>query len=66
MSKKSILEKRPDISMSTVEFTLSDLLKEGYIIKTGAGRSTAYVKNSDYETLKPQTPTDLGPSDQPL
>lgn len=49
LSKKSILEKCPDISMSTVELTLSELLKEGYIIKTGAGRSTAYIRNSDYD-----------------
>ena len=48
ISKKDILEKCPDISMSTVELALSELLKEGYIIKTGAGRSTAYIKNADY------------------
>jgi len=40
-----ILEKCPDISASTVEVTLAALLKEGYIIKTGAGKSTAYVRN---------------------
>ncbi|WP_374700092.1 Fic family protein [Fusibacter sp. 3D3] len=48
LSKKDILEKCPDISMSTVELTLSDLLKNSYIIKTGAGRSTAYIRNTDY------------------
>ncbi len=48
LSKKDILEKCPDISMSTVELTLSDLLKNSYIIKTGAGRSTAYIRNMDY------------------
>lgn len=45
LSKRMILEKCPDISASTVEVTLAGLLKEGYIIKTGAGKSTAYVRN---------------------
>jgi len=45
LSKRMILEKCPDISASTVEVTLAALLKEGYIIKTGAGKSTAYVRN---------------------
>ncbi len=45
LSKKDILEKCPDISKSTVEITLSRLLKEEYIIKTGAGKNTAYIKN---------------------
>ena len=48
LSKKMILEKCPDISMSTVEVTLAALLKEGYIIKTGAGKNTAYIRNMDY------------------
>ena len=45
LSKRMILEKCPDISASTVEVTLAALLKEEYIIKTGAGKSTAYVRN---------------------
>lgn len=49
LSKKDILNRCPDISMSTVELSLSDLLKSGYIIKVGAGRSTAYIKNTDYQ-----------------
>ena len=48
LSKKDILEKCPDISMSTFEITLSNLFKDSYIIKTGAGRSTAYIRNTDY------------------
>lgn len=48
LSKKMILEKCPDISMSTVEMTLAALLKEGYIIKTGAGKNTVYIRNMDY------------------
>ncbi len=47
LSKRTILEKCPDISASTVEMTLATLLKEGYIIKTGAGKNTAYIRNSD-------------------
>ncbi len=44
LSKRMILEKCPDISESTVEVTLGSLLKEGYIIKTGAGKNTAYIR----------------------
>lgn len=47
LSKRMILEKCPDISTSTVEITLAALLKEGYIIKTGAGKNTAYIRNMD-------------------
>jgi Fic family protein len=47
LSKRMILEKCPDISTSTVEITLAALLKEGYIIKTGAGKNTAYIRNTD-------------------
>ncbi len=45
LSKRMILEKCPDISMSTVEATLAALLKEGYIIKTGSGKNTAYIRS---------------------
>jgi Fic family protein len=48
LSKRMILEKCPDISASTVEVTLASLLKKGYIIKTGAGKNTAYIRNTDY------------------
>jgi Fic family protein len=47
LSKRMVLEKCPDISTSTVEITLASLLKEGYIIKTGAGKNTAYIRNTD-------------------
>ena len=47
MSKREILEKCPDISTSTVEVALSNLLKHGYIIKTGSGKNTAYIRNMD-------------------
>lgn len=44
VSKNQILEYCPDISESTIERTLSELLSSGYIKKVGGGRSTAYVK----------------------
>ena len=47
LSKRVILEKCPDISTSTVEVALASLLKEGYIIKTGAGKNTAYIRNTN-------------------
>ena len=48
LSKRTILDKCPDISTSTVEVTLASLLKEGYIIKIEAGKNTAYIRNTDY------------------
>lgn len=45
LSKKTISEKSPDISISTIELALASLLKEGYIIKVGAGKNTSYIKN---------------------
>jgi Fic family protein len=49
LSKKTISEKFPDISISTIELALASLLKEGYIIKVGAGKSTSYIRNTDQE-----------------
>lgn len=47
LNKKDISEKCPDISISTIEVTLSKLLKDNYIIKIGAGKKTAYIRNTD-------------------
>jgi Fic family protein len=44
ITKNEILEACPDISKVTVERTLTALVKDGYIVKIGAGRSTAYGK----------------------
>ena len=44
ISKKQIAEQCPDISVTTIERTLADLVKTGYIKKIGAGRATAYIK----------------------
>jgi Fic family protein len=49
LTKKMILEKCPNISLSTVENALSSLVKEGYIIKIPAGKNTSYIRNTDYQ-----------------
>jgi Fic family protein len=45
MSKQEILQRCPDISLSTIETALAALLKERAIIKTGAGKKTRYIRN---------------------
>lgn len=47
ISKREIVDIYPDISVTTIEKALADLLKEGYIKKVGSGRATAYIKNED-------------------
>ncbi len=44
ITKKEIMEFCPDISKVTIERTLTDLVKNKYIAKVGAGPSTAYVR----------------------
>lgn len=44
ITKKEIMEICPDISKVTVERTLTDLVKTGYIEKVGAGPATAYIR----------------------
>ena len=46
LSKKDIKEQCPDISISTIESTLHDLLNNRYIIKIGSGKNTSYIRNS--------------------
>lgn len=46
-SKKKIQALYPDISIAMIELTLRALLSEGSIIKIGAARSTAYIRNTD-------------------
>ena len=43
-TKEEIAQACPDISLTTIERTLADLVSDGYIEKTGSGRATAYVK----------------------
>lgn len=45
ISKKEIAQACPDISVTTIERTLAELLTSGKIKKVGSGRSTAYVKS---------------------
>lgn len=45
ISKKQIMEYYPEITKVTVERTLINLVKTGYIKKVGSGRNTAYIKN---------------------
>ena len=47
LSKREISDIYPDISITTIEKALSDLLKDEYIKKVGSGRGTAYIKNTD-------------------
>ncbi len=44
ITKKEIMDACPDISKTTVERTLTDLVKSGYIAKVGAGPASAYVR----------------------
>ncbi|MCL2120935.1 MAG: Fic family protein [Clostridiales bacterium] len=53
LTKKDILEACPDISKVTIERTLTSLVKNGYLSKTGGGRSSAYTK-TDYTPLQNQ------------
>jgi Fic family protein len=44
VTKKELLEVFPDISKITVERTLAELVKEGFLAMIGAGPTTGYVK----------------------
>ncbi len=44
ITKKEIMELCPDISKVTIERTLTNLVKSGYIAKVGAGPATSYVR----------------------
>lgn len=46
ISKKEILEKCPDISQTTIQRTLTELVESGQIIKIGGGRYTKYTWNN--------------------
>lgn len=45
VTKKDIMDACPDISATTIEKTLGELVKERVIIKIGNGRGTGYVYN---------------------
>ncbi len=43
VTKSMIVERCPDISVSTIERTLAELLAAGKVQKVGAGRGTGYI-----------------------
>ena len=45
ISKSDIAKLCPDISITTIEKALAELVIRNYISKIGGGRSTAYIKN---------------------
>ncbi len=49
ITKAEILEQCPDISQTTVQRALNELVKNGEVIKIGGGRYTAYTWNRERE-----------------
>ena len=49
ITKAEILKQCPEISQTTVQRTLNDLVKNGQIIKIGGGRYTSYAWNRENE-----------------
>ena len=47
ITKTELIHKCPDISQTTIQRTLNDLWKQGFIIKHGGGRYTAYSWNRE-------------------
>lgn len=47
LSKKDIKEQCLDISISTIEVVLHNLLQENYVIKVGVGKNTSYIRNTE-------------------
>jgi Fic family protein len=46
ISKSDIAALCPDVSETTIERSLKELVEKGYIEKVGAGRATAYIKRT--------------------
>ncbi len=44
ITKKEIMDTCPDISKTTIERTLTELVKNGHIAKVGSGPATGYVR----------------------
>ena len=42
--KRDVLKANPDVSVSTVENVLGEMVREGALVKQGSGRATAYVR----------------------
>lgn len=49
LSKADIATKCPDISITTIEKSVAELLKNEWIVKVGSGKTTAYIWNRDRE-----------------
>ena len=49
ITKAELVEQVPDVSQTTVQRTLTELIKQGRIIKLGAGRYIKYRWNWDQE-----------------
>ena len=49
ITKTEIMQQCPDISQTTIQRALNDLVKSGEIIKIGGGRYTAYTWNREIE-----------------
>ena len=46
VSKKEIKDLLPDVSITTIEKVLSDMIKNGVIIKIGSTSNARYIKNN--------------------
>jgi Fic family protein len=47
LSKSDIVTLCPDISISMIQKAIAKLYKDGYILKIGAGKTTAYIRNRE-------------------
>ena len=47
LTKSEIMEQCPDVSQTTIQRALNDLVKSGEIIKIGGGRYTSYTWNRE-------------------
>ena len=51
ISKKQITEICPDISVTTIEKALSELINDELILKIGDGRYTSYIINNEKQNI---------------
>ena len=49
ITKAEIMQQCPDISQTTIQRALNDLVKSGEIIKIGGGRYTSYTWNREID-----------------
>ncbi len=53
ITKAEVMEACPDISQTTIQRTLNELVKSGEILKIGGGRYTSYIWNGEIEICLP-------------